>query len=153
MDDIKLLADFLFVAKSKTYAGRGPKAPSSRPNSEDYHYEEGSWIYHDCYWGGAAFIGHEIVWRNGNPVWGLNYYGGPVGNKVDTNAAYDFLKTALRSLDHTIPPLRGPRAFQENAYQYTNKIIGDLKKFEGIEEVSKDGVVVCRHIYHGGLIL
>lgn len=153
MNDLKLLSDFLFVAKSKTYAGRGQKAPSARLASEDYHYEEGPWIYHDCYWGGSSFIGHEIVWRNETPVWGLNYYGGPLGQHVDTNAAYDFLKTALLALDHTTPPLRGPRIFTHNHYHYSNKIEGDLAQFHGIEEITRDNRIVCRHIYHGGLIL
>lgn len=40
---------FLCRAKKSTYAGKGPKAISSRPESHDLHYEEGPLKYIDSY--------------------------------------------------------------------------------------------------------
>ena len=74
--DLKQLADFLNEANKSTYANKdAPKASSSRLGSEDYHFEKDGLIYHDTYFGGRDFIGEEVVYKNNEPVWGLNYYG------------------------------------------------------------------------------
>ena len=152
MADLVALAAFLRAAKRATYAGDGPKVPPARPNSEDYHFAAGPWAYHDCYWGASAFIGHEVVWFDGRPFWGMNYYGGPVAGVGDVAPAYAFLKLVLCALDGVGVPVRGPDSFSQGDFTYSNALKGDLAMFEGVEEIRKAGELVCRHIYHGGLI-
>ena len=31
--------------------------------------------YLDSYFGGECFVGEEVVWLHGNPVWSVNYVG------------------------------------------------------------------------------
>ena len=65
--------DFLEQANKSTYANKdAPKASSSRLKSEDYHFEKDGLIYHDTYFGSRDFMGEEVVYKNTEPVWGLN---------------------------------------------------------------------------------
>ena len=144
---------FLREAKAVTYASGQNKAPATRPGSEDYHYEHGEWVYHDCFWGGNCFIGHELVWQGGKPIWGMNYYGGATSASVDTRLAYTVLKQALLALDDTIIPVRGPASFTQHGLHYANAVTGDLTNFEAVETVAQDRAVLCRHKCQGGLIL
>ena len=73
--DLKQLADFLNEANKSTYANKdAPRASSSRLKSEDYHFEKDGLIYHDTYLGSRDFIGEEVIYKNNEPMWGLNYY-------------------------------------------------------------------------------
>ena len=69
------LHDFILAAKAATYVGDGQSAPSCRPESHDLAYQAGDFRYLDSYFGGSDFIGQEIVYHQGSPVWGMNYYG------------------------------------------------------------------------------
>ena len=74
--DPKELADFLNEANKSTYANKdAPKVAPSRLKSEDYHFEKGGLVYHDTYFGARDFIGEEVVYKDGEPVWAMNYYG------------------------------------------------------------------------------
>ncbi len=33
---------------------------------------EGTWAYHDSYFGESDFLGHEVVYDRRQPVWGMN---------------------------------------------------------------------------------
>lgn len=72
--DLKQLADFLDEANKSTYADKdASKTSSSRLKSEDYHFEKDGLAYHDTYFGSRDFIGEEIVYKDNEPVRGLNY--------------------------------------------------------------------------------
>ncbi len=152
------LDQFLRTAKSATYAGGGIKNAALTYNkSDDFFFEDGPYTYHDRYWGGSSFLGSEIVWENGISIWGMNYYGGPTVTDTDTATAYDFLKHALRAgtLDPMTLPVRGPAQFKHPDYPwyvYTNTLSGTLACFTGIEEISLNSRIICRHVYHGGVI-
>ncbi len=152
------LDSFLRTAKSATYAGGGPKNTDlSYQKSDDFYFTDGPYTYHDRYWGGSAFLGSEIIWENGTPIWGMNYYGGPTVTDTDTATAYDFLKLALRAgtSDPTIISVRGPAQFKHPDYPwylYTNALFGNLTCFTGTEEISLNNRIICRHVYHGGTI-
>lgn len=55
------LCKFLVKAKMNTYAGKGAKSESSRPNSNDYKFEEEDFLYIDTYLGVEYFSGEEAV--------------------------------------------------------------------------------------------
>jgi hypothetical protein len=66
---------FIVQAKAVTYVGSGAKSLSYRPGSHDLQFHEGAFSYLDSYFGGTDFIGQEVVYFNGKPVWVMNYYG------------------------------------------------------------------------------
>ncbi len=151
--DIELLSGFLKKANKSTYASEtAKKAKSSRLESRDYEYSEGNLLYHDTYFGGTNFIGEEIVYENGKPAWGMNYYGSTI-DPVITEAEIDkSLRGALKQDYDDIIPVRGPRVYKIDNLEYTNNVSGDLSKFEGKEEITKDGKLIYSALFHGGLI-
>ena len=42
---------------------------------QDLHYAEGDVAYYDTYLGGTHFAGTEVLWRQGTPIWAMNYCG------------------------------------------------------------------------------
>jgi hypothetical protein len=49
-------------------------------------------------------------------------------------------------------PFRGPRNFGSGALRYSDDSEGDLESFRGIERITRDGALVYRLDYCGGLI-
>ncbi len=72
---IEQLTAFIVRAKATTYVGGGAHSPSCRTGSHDLQFREGSFAYLDSYFGGSDFIGEEVVYFMGQPVWAMNYYG------------------------------------------------------------------------------
>lgn len=72
---LEKLSAFVVRAKAATYAGGGPRSLSYRPGSHDLQYHEAPFAYLDSHFGGADFIGQEVVFFEGRPVWAMNYYG------------------------------------------------------------------------------
>ena len=151
--DLKQLAVFLNEANKCTYANKdAPKAASSRLGSEDYHFEKDGLIYHDTYFGGRDFIGEEVVYKNNEPVWGLNYYGYILSETTNEKELYGFLRQALMQEYSDIIPVRGPKNYQNNDWEYNSSADGELDRFTGIEEIYRAGVLVYKCHYHGGFI-
>lgn len=147
------LADFLNEANKSTYANKdAPKVSPSRLGSEDYHFEKDDLIYHDTYFGSRDFIGEEIVYKNKEPVWGLNYYGYILSKDIDHKELYGFLRKALMQEYSDIIPVRGPKSYQDGDWEYNNSSIGDLSRLTGVEEIYKAGVLIYKADYHGGFI-
>lgn len=139
--------DFLLRAKRATYAGKGPEAASSRPQSHDLHYHEGELTYIDSYLGGAQFAGEEAVWQSGTPVWSMNYAGRVTGEGFSG----DFLKAALL---HGTPdmPYRGPAEYAEGDYVYRCSVSGGFDCFHGSETITLKSRTVYECRFHGGSI-
>ena len=151
--NLQQLADFLEQANKSTYANKdAPKASSSRLKSEDYHFEKDGLIYHDTYFGSRDFMGEEVVYKNTEPVWGLNYYGFIFSETTDEKELYGFLRNALMQEYSDIIPVRGPKNYQNNDWEYNNSAEGELDRFTGIEEIYRAGVLVYKCYYHGGFI-
>jgi hypothetical protein len=147
------LADFLEESNKSTYANKNaPKTTSSRLKSEDYHFEKGNLIYHDTYFGGRNFIGEEIVYKDSEPVWGMNYYGYMFYPETDEKELYGFLREALMQEYSDIIPVRGPKVFENSEWKYTNEAKGELDRFTGKEEIYFNGKLVYGADYHGGYI-
>lgn len=151
--DPQQLADFLNEANKSTYANKdAPKVSSSRLKSEDYHFEKDDLIYHDTYFGSRDFIGEEIVYKNNEPVWGMNYYGYILSESTNEKELYGFLRQALMQEYSDIIPVRGPKNYQNGDWEYNNSTEGQLDRFTGIEEIYRAGVLMYKANYHGGFI-
>jgi hypothetical protein len=148
------LARFIYEAHRRTYADKNaPKAASLRPGSEDYHFEKDGLVYHDTYFGGRDFIGGEVVYKEGKPIWGSNYYGYIFENTAEPEAVYGFLRRALMQEYESPLPLRGPHEYNEADWTYRFTASGDMEKFEAEEEIFLAGKQVYRAVLHGGMIL
>ncbi|MBI4599350.1 XRE family transcriptional regulator [Candidatus Uhrbacteria bacterium] len=128
------------------------KAPSTRPHSSDYHFEEDNLIYHDTYFGNRDFIGEEIVYQDQNPVWGMNYYGYILAGGVTNKELSTFLERSIMQEYDDVIPVRGPKEFHENNWTYKLTVDGDISRFSGKEEISRNGEVVYRLFLFGGFI-
>ena len=147
------LAKFLNEANKATYANKtAPKVAPSRLKSEDYHFEKDGLIYHDTYFGGRDFIGEEIIYENEKPVWGTNYFGFVLDEKVSEKDVYDFLRKALMQEYDDAIPVRGPSNFSADDKEYRFVADGDLVSFSGKEEILFGEKVVYRCLIHGGMI-
>lgn len=141
------LIAFLLRAKRATYAGKGPEAPPSRPDSHDLRYQEGNLLYIDSYLGGERFAGEEALWRDGQPLWSMNYAGRVTGQPFSG----DFLKEALRAVPPDMP-YRGPSAYEKDGYAYECHASGDFDWFEGAERITYQGRQVYECRFHGGAV-
>lgn len=151
--NIGVLHAFLREANLNTYANESvKKATALRPGSMDYHFQKGNLTYHDTYFGATKFIGEEIVYENDKPVWGMNYYGFTVSEEMSEGLFDAILRPALMSGSGDNIPVRGPKEFAQGEWKYTFTAEGNLDNFTGIEEISKEGELVCRLYCHGGFI-
>ncbi len=151
--DTNTLARFLTEANRATYANKeAPKVASSRLRSEDYHFEKDGLAYHDTYFGGRDFIGEEIVYEKGKPVWGANYFGVVLDEHTSEKDVYGFLRMALMAESEGAIPVRGPSSFSAAGKEYRFVAEGDLWNFSGKEEIFFGGKLVYRALVHGGMI-
>lgn len=143
-DFVKFLCD----AKKITYAGKGLKESTpSRTDAIEFRYTNDQYTYMDSYFGGERFIGEEIVWENGTPIWGMNYS----GRVLDEHFQGDFLKEALL-LVPAKHPYRGPCLYRNGDYTYHCNSIGDIAWFQGNEEIYYDYYKIYECVFHGGSI-
>lgn len=150
---LDLLGDFLREANLNTYANESVnKVLPLRPESSDYHFEKGNLVFHDTYLGGAKFLGEEIVYKEGKPLWGMNYYGFILSSEISEGLFDSILRPELMSGSGDNIPVRGPKEFINGDWTYTFVAEGDLGNFTGLEEISKNNEVVCRLYCHGGFI-
>lgn len=145
--DIDELISFRLEANVKTYAAFMNEVDATRPNSHDFSYEQGRYMYHDTYVGGDEFAGEEAIWKDGNAVYAMNYMGRVLADGFSGN----FLKEALRAAD-TKMPYRGPELYQSGEYTYRCKVTGDFTWFQGNEEIYQGDYKVYECVFHGGLL-
>ena len=149
------LHNFLIEAKKETYANENvEKIKSTRRGSHDYEYTKDNWTYHDTYFGGTDFQGQEVVYRQDDtPIWGMIYYGKTLDESLSEEAMDKALRPALMQVGQDdVIPVRGPKEFENQGYQYTFKVTGDLTSFEGEETIEKEGNKVYTLKCHGGII-
>ena len=155
--DSNKLKDFLIKAKKATYANANvEKVSSSRFGSKDYEFIDGEMTYHDTYFGGTQFIGEEVVYMKDSdgPIWGMNYYGVTLDMNLSEEAMDKALRPALMRVgeDDTLP-VRGPEHFINDEYDYSFKVEGSLDRFNGLEEIRKNGVLIYQLRCTGGIII
>ena len=147
-DDENAVAEFLFIAKKKTYAAHGKEeAVSSRIKSHDIKYEEGHYKYMDSYIGSSEFAGEEAVWYKNEPIWSMNY----IGRVLTEPFSGEFLKEALMNVQKS-KPYRGPMIYSNRDYHYHCTVNGELNWFQGYDEVFYEDKKVYECYFHGGRI-
>ena len=146
-NDVEELMLFRLEANVNTYAAFMNEVDATRPDSHDFRYEKGDYMYYDTYVGGEQFAGQEAVWRMGKAVYAMNYAGRVLSDKFSGN----FLKEALRKADINMP-YRGPEYYQAGEYVYKAKVSGDINWFQGYEEIYWQNEKVYECYFHGGLL-
>lgn len=145
--DLDKLIAFRLEANVNTYAASMNETESTRLDSHDFTYSNGSYTYHDTYVGGEQFAGEEAIWYEGKSVYAMNYIGRILGQQFNGN----FLKEALRKADKDMP-YRGPEYYQSGDYLYKCNIVGDFTWFQGYEEIYCNNEKVYECYVHGGVI-
>ncbi len=147
--------DFLLRAKRATYANQGgeeAKVAPALPGSVQLEFREGDLLYRDIYYGALFFVGEEVVYHQGKPVWVMNYGGGVTVSDVDADAVGGFLREAMRAVEAE-RPYRGPSHFARPPYVYTDTTTGDLTRFFGVEMIRMNERAVYDLRYHGGVLV
>jgi hypothetical protein len=151
-EKIEELKNFIVRAKAATYIGSGRESPSCRPGSHDFEFQEGAFHYLDSYFGGANFIGEEVIYFKDKPIWGMNYYGRVLApESISGEDVGRILKKSLSTLYKENRFLGGFEYVDGcDAYYDTNE--DNLDSFTGKEWIERDHVRVYELVYHGGLI-
>lgn len=150
------LPAFLVEAKRTTYAllaDRASAAPALS-GSKQLEYRSGRLAYCDIHFGLARFAGQETVRLGQHPVWSMVYAGGVAAGVVDPAdiaLVHDCLHHALRLVDID-RPFRGPCGFALGALRYVDESEGAVGSFRGTERILRNGALVYRLDYGGGLI-
>jgi hypothetical protein len=145
--------DFLMLAKKNTFAdATAQRAQSKCLLSKNYIYEAGDFRYEDQYFGEYIDVGEEIVWYRDVPIWGMGYRGGIHSDFMDQrDEAFDFLREALKIPEPDFP-VRGPKYFENDIYNYHNYPEGNIMGFMGQELICRGSTEICFRRYVGGVI-
>lgn len=141
---------FLLLAKKSTYASGAGSSGSSRPASSDLKFEQGDFLYFDTYLGSRDFIGEEAVWFRGQPIWGMNYHGIMLVDKIP-DGFFEILHAALSAVP-VEAPFRGPAELTMGDFRYTCQWQGSLDRYQGSERIDHLGRPVYDLFFHGGRI-
>ena len=146
------LNTFIVHAKAATYVGGGAKSLSYRPGSHDLQFHEGAFSYLDSYFGATDFLGQEVVYFEGEPVWVMNYYGRILELALITAAETG--QIIQESLSRMYEEGRFLGGFEhstgDSTYVDTSK--GDITSFTGREWIMRENVKVYELVYHGGSV-
>lgn len=146
------LTRVIVAAKAATYVGGGDKLPPSRHGAQDIAWESGDWRYLDSYFGGTDFLGQEVVWRRGEPVWAMNYYGYIKRlDLIDGGRAGATIKAALSEM-YAEGRFLGGFDWTGPHGRYVDTSNGNAGQFRGREAILVDGVEAYALDYFGGLV-
>jgi len=150
--DIDELNAFIVRAKAATYVGDGEHVDPCQLGSHDLRFSDGNWAYLDSYFGGTDFIGGEVVYFEGKPVWAMNYYGRIVRDELITAAqAGQMIKASLSQM-YREGRFLGGFEHQENDLTYVDASEGNASAFQGREFIRRMQEVSYELVYHEGLI-
>jgi hypothetical protein len=146
------LTAIIVAAKSSTYVGDGIKVPPSRAGAHDLSWASGDWRYLDSYFGGTDFLGQEVLWRSGQPVWAMNYYGYiKRADLIDGERAGATIKGALSAM-YREGRFLGGFDWTGPHGRYLDRSEGGAGQFRGREVIVVDGVEAYALDYFGGLV-
>jgi len=150
--DLDQLNAIITRAKAATYVGGGMPAPSSRLGSHDIGWAEGDWHYLDSYFGGTDFLGQEVLWHAGSPVWSMSYYGYiRRADLIDGERAGATIKAALAAL-YGEGRFLGGFEWDGPHGHYRDANEGSVAQFRGREAILVGRVEAYALDYFGGLI-
>ena len=146
------LNTIIVAAKAATYVGGGNKVPPSRAGAHDLSWERGDWRYLDSYFGGTDFLGQEVVWHRGEPVWSMSYYGYITrAELIDGERAGATIKAALSAM-YAEGRFLGGFDWTGPHGRYLDRSEGSAGQFRGREVILVDGVEAYALDYFGGLV-
>jgi hypothetical protein len=151
--DNQALYDFIIRAKAASYVGEGQPSPSSRPGSHDLKFTDGELTYLDSYFGGRDFIGEELVFYQGKPIWAMNYYGHILRADLLTPAQAGKIIKASLSKMYSEGRFLGGFEYRFEGFIYNDTSEGSIINFRGHEFITIRGESAYELFYHGGLIL
>ena len=144
------LKKFIFESSRATYASGDESIKHKElDGSTTIRFENGTYRFHDNYFGGEPYGGREVIFLDGKPLWIMVYYGLVHGGA--NNEVYNFLITSL-SKSTIDMPYRGPSSYEKDDWSYENSFIGDVDNFSGTEKIFKDGQCIYEASYLGGLV-
>ena len=147
------LEGFILRAKAAAYVGGGAPARPCRVGSHDLALAEGDWSYLDSYFGGTDFLGQEVVWHRGGPVWAMNYYGHILRRDlIDAARAATVIRAALSAM-YAEGRFLGGFLYRAGGDLYEDRSEGGVARFTGYETIAVGDDVAYRLEYHGGLIV
>ncbi|MCJ7702777.1 MAG: DUF5680 domain-containing protein [Anaerolineales bacterium] len=152
---VNQFAQFLCDAKRATYASQeeDAKVKPIFSGSHQLEFRQGALLYRDLYYGGDFFAGLETVTFKEKPIWAMSYAGG-INESLEPGqhpGIYDFLGAALREVPASAP-FRGPETFEAGDFRYTNRILGEVHRFSGVETIYAQDHPVYQLHYNGGMI-
>lgn len=150
--DTNELHAFIVRAKAATYVGDGEHASPCRLGSHDLRFSDGEWAYQDSYFGGADFIGEEVVYFGDQPVWAMNYYGRILRDDLITGTEAGHMIKASLSRMYKEDRFLGGFEYSENDLTYKDSNEGSLERFRGREFIRRRDQIAYELDYHGGLI-
>jgi hypothetical protein len=150
--DLNELNTFIVRAKAATYVGGGEQVTPCRSGSHDLRFADGEWAYHDSYFGGTDFIGEEVVYFAGRPVWAMNYYGRIMRDDLLTAAQAGQMIKASLSRMYQEGRYLGGFTHTENDLTYIDTSEGTPDCFRGREIIRREQELAYELVYHGGLI-
>ena len=150
--DLQGLNAFIVRAKAATYVGDGQHVTSSRAGSHDLRFTDGEWSYHDSYFGGADFLGEEVVYWEGTPVWAMNYYGRILREELLTAAQAGQMIKASLSRMYGEGRFLGGFVHTEGDLTYIDASEGNTEHFHGREVIRRGEELAYELLYHGGMI-
>lgn len=150
--DLDALNAFIVRAKSATYVGDGEHVTPCRTGSHDLRFADAEWSYHDSYFGGADFIGEEVVYFGEKPIWAMNYYGRILRDDLLTGAQAGQMIKASLSRMYQKGRFLGGFEHTEDDLTYSDASEGKLERFQGREIIRRGQEIAYELVYHGGLI-
>jgi len=154
--DLKELINFITEANKAGYAsGQNSILKKESDGSTTITYQNGSWFFHDNYFGGEPYGGREAIFYNNKPVFIMIYYGRISDKAFDSKIIYSFLQKALRLFPED-KPFRGPANLEETIdgknMRYENKWQGKINYFSGEEKIFINDKEIYDAKYAGGFV-
>ena len=69
----------------------------------------------------------------------------------DTPEIYAFLRDALKAVSIKAP-FRGPEEYEQGSLDYSNRILGNVARFSGVEMINREGKPIYQLHYSGGIL-
>ena len=143
------LKQFLHKANTRGYGSAEVNEEKLGNGEHIIRFSDGDYEFKDVYYGGEPYAGQEVIFVNNSAVWAMQYRGFIVEGE-DFAPIYAFLGEVLTSTKVGLP--RGQDGFSKNEFLYNFEMNGGLEDFSASETISKNGKIVYRANFLGGLV-
>jgi Domain of unknown function (DUF5680) len=115
-------------------------------------YQESDLAYMDSYFGSSDFLGQEVVWQNGTPIWAMNDHGRILHPDLYDGARAGATSQVGRGNVYALQTFLGEYEFVLEHSVFRMSTVGDAASFSGSEWHEVGGVIAYRFDFHGGCI-